>query len=519
MTIATLADHAALVRALAAALPAEQVIETHISSVLLAGEHALKLKKPVALDFLDFSTLDARRRFCDEELRLNRRTAPQLYLDVLPVTGTVAAPRLGGAGAVLDWALRMRRFDPALTLDRCVERLDGAQIDALAVAIAALHRGAAVVPADSDWGRPDTLRRTVDDNLAGLRADCHAPALRARADALAAWCTAGFAQQRALIETRRAQGFVRECHGDLHLGNVVLIDGAPLLFDALEFSAELRWIDVIGDLAFTFMDLLDHRRPRLAWRLASAWLERSGDYGGAPLLRWWAVHRALVRARIALLRSQQAQAARRERLRAQTRAARYLTLAETLTRPPPPCLLLMSGLSGSGKSVVAAELAARCGGLRLRADVERKRRAGLTAEQRGPAALYTPEMNAATYARLAELAGDLLEAGFTVVVDAACLRAAERRMLARVAQQRGLPVVVVDCVAPVEVLRARVEARARVGADASDATRAVLDRQLDWIEAPAADEPPHWRLGTDRPLPALLAACARLAHKAAALAR
>ncbi|MCK6429794.1 MAG: phosphotransferase, partial [Burkholderiaceae bacterium] len=295
-------QHARLVGALRAQLGggAVETIETHISTVLLAGEFAYKLKKPVDLGFLDFTTLAARRRFCEQELRLNRRTAPQLYLDVLAITGTVDAPRLGGPGAPIDWAVRMRRFAAEDLLDARVRagRLDAACIDRLAAAIAAFHMEAPRVDAASALGSAGTVARWLLDNVEGLREHVGASVDRARIDALADWTRRELERRAALLQARHRDGFVRECHGDLHLGNIVLVDGAPIPFDCIEFNDELRCIDVLSDLAFTVMDLLDRAEPRLAWRLLNGYLEATGDYGAVPLARPYLVYRALVRAKV-----------------------------------------------------------------------------------------------------------------------------------------------------------------------------------------------------------------------------
>jgi hypothetical protein len=514
--VQSLADHAALVASLRRELGADALIETHISSVLLAGDCAYKLKKPVNFGFVDFSTLLLRTHFCAEELRLNRRTAPQLYLDVQPVTGTLDAPQVGGAGEPIDHLLRMRRFDPAQVLDQVAARgeLTAAHIDALSTAIADLHRAATCAEDDSPFGTPETVQRWVEGNLALVRADCHAAIDRARVDALADWTRHRFERQRALIESRRRAGFVREGHGDLHLGNVVLIDGRPVLFDALEFNEELRWIDVVSDVAFLFMDLLDHGQSALAWRMLSGYLEATGDYDGVALLHFYAVYRALVRAKVALLRVQQPAAPPIVRVRAQRTFAHYLALAEGMAQSrQSPQLVVMTGLSGSGKSTVALELAAQLGALRVRSDVERKRLAGIEATGRGAEALYAPRMTELTYDRLQSLAATLLEARVSVVIDAASLRADERRDLARIATAHGCPATVVACEAPPALLEARVAARTAAGRDPSDATLDVLARQRLWQELRAPGEPPHLRIDTDCTPVELTARCAALARQ------
>jgi aminoglycoside phosphotransferase family enzyme/predicted kinase len=512
--IETLADHETLVRALRtpAAWPqpvsAVEVIETHISTVLLVDVYAYKLKKPVVFPFLDFSTLAARAFYCAEEVRLNRRTAPQICLDVVPIAGPLAAPRVGGEGEPIEYAVRMRRFDPAQTLDRRAERgaLDETQIDALALAIAQLHRAAAPAPDRGEFGTPATVHRWTAQNLFDLRGHVLAAADRARIDELAAWSEREFRRRRSLIERRRGAGCVREGHGDLHLGNVVLLDGAPVLFDALEFNPELRFIDVINDVAFVFMDLADHGFDALAWRLLGRYLEASGDYEGVALLGYYAVYRALVRAHVARIRAQQSVVAAQTRVRLHATFEQYLALAERLAGPPAPMLVVMTGLSGSGKSTVAQHLAQRLGGLRVRSDIERKRLAGPS-----EGFLYSKEMTVRTYDRLQQIAGHLLDAGVTAVIDAASLKSAERRALAAVAQSRGVRCEVVCCEAPFAVLCQRVAKRAAVGNDPSDATLVVLEQQREWREPAAAGEPPHRLLHTDCDAATLASRCADLA--------
>jgi aminoglycoside phosphotransferase family enzyme len=254
------------------------VVETHISAVLLTGERAYKLKKPVDLGFLDFTGLRQRRHFCREELRLNRRLAPDLYLSVLPITGTAVAPRLGGSGRTIDWAVEMRRFPQEASFDCLLAggHLEGAHIDALAARIAAFHQRLAPAPVDSPYGRPGDLVQAARDNFTALR-DGASPRRRARLDRLAAWTEAEYRRRRALLVRRRSDGRVRECHGDLHLGNIVWLDGQPVPFDGIEFDPALRWQDVHGELAFLTMDLARRGRPDLARRVRDRYLQATGD--------------------------------------------------------------------------------------------------------------------------------------------------------------------------------------------------------------------------------------------------
>ena len=495
-----LQQHEALVRGLQKPQtypePVDRVerIDTHISTVLLAGEHAYKIKKPLNLGFLDFSSLEKRRQGCADEVRLNRRTAPAIYLDVVAITGSIEAPRIEAGSTqergadVLEYAVRMRRFDPNQTLDRLALRgeLGTAVVAELAAAVADLHEHAS--PAGADFGSPARIEHWALDNFFAMRNQVQSADDRARLDALEAWTRDEARAQAALMAERVHAGRVRECHGDLHLGNVVLLGGTPVVFDAIEFNRELRCIDVISDMAFAFMDLVDHGLPRLAWRFVSVYLERTGDYAGLPLLRFYAVYRALVRAKVALIRLRQPQLAHHVRLREHMSFEHCLALAERLRGQGGALLATMSGLSGSGKSTVALCLAERVGGVRIRSDVERKRLFGLASSRSSGGSIYTADANEKTYARLGQCAKFGLAASVPVIIDAASLRRDERLRFRDVARELGAQFALVVCSAPADVLRARVAARAAAGTDPSEADLDVLERQLDWYEAPGADE-------------------------------
>lgn len=465
-------------------------IDTHISTVLLAGDYAYKLKKPVVFDFVDFSTMDLRRQSCVDEVRLNQRTAPRIYIDVVPIAGPRSTPRIGGSGDVIEYAVHMRRFDPAQTLDRLARdrAIDAGHIDRLAATIARFHADADRAAGSAGLA---SVRQWVDDNFAFMRDRVQSASDRARLDALAAWSAAELRVQAARIAARSAEGFVRECHGDLHLGNIVMLDGEPVPFDAIEFNAGLRRIDVINDIAFTFMDLLDHGLTALAWRLIGAYVEHTGDYDGLALLRFYAVYRALVRAKIALIREQQSHVARHLRLHEHRSFANYLTLAEQLAAPRARRLVVMCGLSGSGKSTVAQHLAETMPAIRVRSDVERKRLFGLAPTARSGGRIYSEDATRATYARLAEVACGLVTAGLPVIVDAAFLKRDERIAFRALADELGARYTLLVCEAPLDVLRARVAARAAQGSDASEADADVLQRQLGWWQPLGADELAH----------------------------
>ena len=492
-----------LVRALCASLSAE-LIETHISYVLLVGAEAYKIKKALDLGFLDFTTLDSRRHYCAEELRLNRRLAPQLYLDLVAVAGTAQAPAFAAADAAeaIEYAVHMRRFDQEALYDSLARRgqLGRQHIDALAAVLAEFHRLAAPAAAASPYGSAESIAAPMRQNFAQIRSllpaqDDSAAVL----DELDTWSGRKHAALAPLFAARCRQGRIRECHGDLHLGNVAWVDGAAVPFDGIEFNPSLRWIDVMSEIAFLMMDLQLRRSDGLAWRFLSAYLERSGDYGGLAVLDAYLVYRAMVRAKIAAICAAQAEAGTAQQAAAQADCREHLALAQRLTQPRQPLLLLMHGYAGSGKSALAQALVEAGGMLRLRSDVERKRLAGLAAEASSGsdlnAGLYGADMTRQTYAELARLARLVLTAGWPLAIDATHRCRWQRDLLRALAADCGVPCLIVACRADAEVLRHRVMRRAARGGDASEADLAVLEAQLadaGGTDAIAADEPALW---------------------------
>lgn len=486
--------------ALRDALGAE-LIETHISYVLIAAGQAWKIKKALQLDFVDLRSLAQRRFYCDEELRLNRRTAPQIYQQVLPLTGSSDAPRLGGDGAAIDWVLQMRAFDQAGLWNRLTARgeLGAAQVDALVEVLCALHETADVASADSRFGTPEQLRAPMSNNLRTLGGLCRDGDERQSLQALCEWEASTFAELHDAFRQRHAAGAVRECHGDLHLGNVTQIDGRPVLFDCLEFSADLRWTDVASDVAFMAMDLQAHGLPALAHRFVNGWVERSGDVGALRVLRWYRVHRALVRATVAGLRRQQLgdngtgnDSGGHSDAAAGAEMRRYLGVAMMCSRATPPVLLLTHGFSGSGKTAATQGLLEACGAVRFRADVQRKRLYGLHALQRSDAAqraqLYSDEAHRATMQRLLAHAEVALRSGWVVILDATFLAAKARLQARALAQRLGAGFAILHFDAAPDVLRERIRRRGERGDDASDADLAVLEAQLRQAQPFAPDE-------------------------------
>ena len=470
-----------------------QHVETHISHVLLSGEYAYKIKKPLDLGFLDFSTLDKRRHVCQEEVRLNRRLAPAFYLGVVPITGSPAAPRINGSGEAIEYAVKMRQFPPDATLDRleALGRLTASQVEAIATTVARFHLEAcARAGEDSSWGDPQQVWQPVAQNFLQIAPRLTDPADCQTLDALQRWSATEHARLAPLMAVRKRDGFIRECHGDLHLGNLAWVDDQLLVFDCLEFNPELRWIDIVSEIAFCYMDLLQRGHTDWAWLFLNTWLEKTGDHGGLALLRYYAVYRALVRAKVAVLRAGQITGAAHDAALVETHA--ILQLATALTRPLPLRLDITHGLSGSGKTTVTQTLMQIPGAIRLRSDVERKRLAGLDALARSGSGigeqLYAADATRRTYTHLATLAGAVLDAGWPVIVDATFTARWQRDQLREQARSRGVAFHILDFQVPVASLRERIIQRSRAGGDASEADLDVLQHQIDTEEALAADE-------------------------------
>ncbi len=486
-----------LVEALRHALPgaapgqAAELIETHISLVLVGGEHAYKIKKAVQPGFLDYSTLALRHHWCDEELRLNRRLAAALYLGVEPITGTPAAPAFGGDGPVIDYAVKMRAFDQHGLWDRMARRgaLRGAHVDALVAVLCPFYEAAAVAAPGGRLGTPAQVRAQLVDSLDAIEPGLADTADRHVLRGLRRWEQQTFTALEPVFAERLALGRVRECHGDLHLGNVTQIDGRVTVFDGIEFNDDFRWIDVASELAFMAMDLHAHGLPALAHRLVNGYFEHGGDYAGAHVLRYYLVHRALVRAKVAQLRAAQAGA---DRAAATADLRRHLALAAHFSAPVAPALMLTHGFSGSGKTSGTQALLEAQGAVRIRSDVERKRLAGLGALARSHSApgggLYGADTTAATYARLETLAVPVLRGGFSVILDATYLRRAQRDSARRLAAAQGVPLSILHFDAAPGLLRERLRQRAAAASDASEAGTAVLELQIRTAEPLQDDE-------------------------------
>ena len=457
-------------------------IETHASFVFLAGLFAYKVKRAVKYPFLDFSTLARRQAACLNELRVNARTAPQLYLEVVPITlDKGGAFRLGGEGETVEWVLRMHRFDQAKLYDHMASegRLALASMPRLAAVIQAFHASADRVLSPEQAVRP--LIEVLRDNEAEFAA--HADVLSAGpAIDLARASRDRLATLAPLLEARARGGYLRHCHGDLHLRNIVEIDGAPVLFDAIEFDDRLATIDVLYDLAFLLMDLGRRGLGAHANAVLNAYLEAEGGTGnllGLAVLPLFLAMRSTIRAKVEMLRARMAAGSRAEAVRDESRA--YFALAREFLAPTAPRLVAVGGLSGTGKSAlsraIAPWLGAFPGAVIVRSDVERKRLFGVAPEERLSACAYAPEVSDQVYAMSRKRAMMAIFGGQAAIVDAVQAKPEEREALAALAAKLGVTFTGLWLEAPAKLMRGRVAARR---GDVSDATPSVVDEQLGY---------------------------------------
>lgn len=425
-----------------------EVRETQISWVILTGPFAYKIKKPVRFDCLNGATLEQRRHYCEEELRLNRRLAPELYLDVVAITIEDGHPRVGGAGLVVEYAVRMKQFNADDELSARLEgnRVSLDEVTALAELLARFHMSAPIAPWNGANETTGKAYAPVLGNLADLVE--HLKSLDSAPDVsrLVDWTFGNAHALEDLFISRARSGCVRECHGDLHAGNIALLQQRLVPFDCLVLNPRMRWIDVISDIAFLVMDLVSWGRTDLAFALLSRYLEITGDYEGMQLLRFYAVHRALVRATIDVLGAERVPVratAYRQRLHRRVHSA-----AQWMS-PSKPLLIIMHGPSDCGKSRLSERLVPALQAVRIRSDLERQRLTGVGTQRFVDAAfrygIHSPGFNHRTYSRLLYCAENCLRTGFNVVVDAAFLDAADRELFQSLARRLRTHYLIVSC--------------------------------------------------------------------------
>ena len=461
-------------------------LATHISDVFLTGPFAYKIKKPVDLKFLDFSTLEKRRFYCEREVVLNRRLAPEIYVGVVPITRDGEDFRVEGEGEPVEYAVKMVQFGQDGLLDAMAERggLTRAPILELASQVARFHRS--IDRADDAFGTTDVIGENVLRNFEQTAKFQGIVVSPERFSRLKKYSEDFLTRKASLFHERVKRGAIRICHGDLHLQNICLDRGRLIVFDCIEFNEALNHIDVVNEIAFLLMDL-DHRGlAGLGNRFLNSYLEQTQDYEGLSVLDFYLVYRACVRAKVACFLLDDPEITEAEKAAAGARASAYFELAEGYLADRRPGLILMAGVSGSGKSTVASDVAENSAGVMIRSDAVRKSLAGSGREARGPTdyarGLYAPEMTERTYDGLLERAGFVIASGRWALLDATYARKPHRRTAKSWAEKMAVPFAILHCTAPLSVLEARLARRTAESKDISDADVGIMRRQLSVFE-------------------------------------
>jgi aminoglycoside phosphotransferase family enzyme/predicted kinase len=462
-----------------------QLIQTHVSYVLLTGEYAYKVKKPVNFGFLDYSTLEKRKFYCNEELRLNQRTASELYLEVLPViqTGSESSPhyQLGDSGGtedgkIVDYVVKMRQFPQEALLTTLFDRgeLSEALLQELAQVIAQFHANTATNDYIRSFGEVSQVRQAFDENFEQTEQYIGGPQTQQQFDETRAYCDRFFDTQKALFDERMQTDRIRECHGDLHLRNICYWNDRLWLFDCIEFNEPFRFVDVMFDIAYIVMDLEARQRSDLSNLFLNTYIEQTGDWDGLQVLPIYVSRQTYVRAKVTSFLLNDPAVPEAEKQKASETAALYYHLAWKCSQTQDGQLMIMSGLSGSGKTTVARQIARQLNAIHIRSDAVRKHLAGIPLMQRGGDELYTPEMTQQTYDRLLELGIKLASQGYTVILDAKYDRQSLRKPVIAKAEAHHLPLQILHCDAPTDVLRDRLHHRT---GDIADATADLLPKQ------------------------------------------
>ncbi len=480
-----------------------QLIETHISWVILTGDFAYKVKKPVDFGFLDFSSLQKRKYYCEEELRLNRRLAPNIYLDVVAIVGTPEAPSLTGPGNVIEYAVKMAQFSQQMQLDHVLARneLQPNMIDAIANLIAAFHQQVDTAGDNTHYGDPEHVRQPIEENFVQIRERVTDNKHLKLLSELKQWSEHSFRELQGYFIQRKLTGFIRECHGDLHLRNLAWYKDKPLVFDCLEFNQNFRWIDVLSEVAFLVMDLQDRDQPSMAYRFLNRYLELTGDYEGISVLRFYLVYRAMVRAKVDAIRAHQPGLSVEDTEKASREFHGYLRLALTYTKRGTPYIIITCGMSASGKSTLTQPLLEKLAAIRIRSDVERKRLYNIMPGENSYAktgqGIYTPEATNSTYLRLVALAGNILDSGFPVIIDAAFPEIEQRNLFRQLATGKKTRCIILEFIASNNTLRQRIRDRKQ---DVSDADLDILEDQIrNWHPLEQDEQAGIITIDTERP--------------------
>lgn len=462
--------------------PVDQVelIQTHISWVFLTGEFAYKVKKPVNFGFLDFTSLAKRKFYCEEELRLNRRLAPQIYLGVIPITEQQNILQLNAVGHVVDYCVKMLQFSQACLIKTLLSKqeLTLGHMKQLADAVAEFHSTIPHASSSQIFGSADEVIKPIRQNFATLRpivTDRHDIDLL---DTIEQQSLDNHSKLEPVFAQRKTGGYIRECHGDLHLGNIALVDEEILIFDCIEFNENFRWIDTMSEIAFLVMDLQDQQQYAFASHLLNRYLEKTGDFDGLAIIKFYMSYRAMVRAKVCGLQLQQLDKTS-ENWHKNLQAMRtYIQLAISYNKQETPFIVITHGISGSGKSWTSSRIADRTSAIHIRSDVERKR-----LYKNKPEQMYESDATIKTYKHLLALTKKIIKCNYPVIIDATFLKRQQRKMFEQLASEKHIPYHIILCEADDETIRQRLKRRSREIDNVSDATIEVMQQQSGHIEA------------------------------------
>ena len=470
------------------------VIETHISWVLLTGKFAYKIKKPVQFSFVDFSTLEKRKFYCHEELRLNRRLAPNLYLDVVAIYGSREHPSFDKSNVAIEYAVKMQQFPQQMLLSYLSthELLLQHHVEDMANEIAEFHIVIDNTHRSGEFGNPDEISFWVNDNLQQIENNLDDNVTLTKLNDLKNWSKEEFHKKYDQLQIRKDHGFIRECHGDMHLGNMVLIEDKVTIFDGIDFNDHLRWIDVISEVAFVTMDLINRGHAEFANRFINLYLQYTGDYDGLTVFNYYIVYRAMVRAKVALLRCAQKNLSENEHRNILKEFDSYFDLASSYLIEKKVAIIITHGLSGSGKSTYCKLLLDDINAIWIRSDVERKRLYGIKASDRTQSGInkniYDKQSSKKTYAQLAKLSKLIITSGYSAIVDACFLYQKQRDEFCKLSIELEVPFIILDFQATEEKLKKRINVRAKDKNEPSEADVSVLNYQLKTAIPPSEEE-------------------------------
>ena len=461
------------------------VIETHISWVVLTGKYAYKIKKPIKYSFVDFSTLEKRQFYCKEEMRLNSRLAPNLYIGVVAITGSHENPSFDQSGYAVEYAVKMRQFPQSSLLSYLSvhNQLSKKNIDDMAREISDFHLRIDRALSNTELGLPEDIHHWVTDNFEQIESNLTDKKSYSTLKSVKSWSESEYHKKYHQLQQRKENKFIRECHGDMHLDNMVLLEGKVTIFDGIDFNEHLRWVDVISEIAFVIMDLSNRGHAEYASRFLNLYLQHTGDYEGLSVLKYYLVYRSVVRAKVALLRIAQKNLSTIEQEAEQQEFNSYLTLASEYISDNKNALIITHGFSGSGKSTHTEKLLESLSAIRVRSDVERKRLYGFESSERTQSninkGIYTAQSSKETYERLADLSKKILTSGITVIIDACFLNHDIRQRFYKLAEELKVPFIILDFQASEDTLKQRITLRAKNRLEPSEADLQVLQYQLD----------------------------------------